>query len=131
MGYIGEPQATRDVITEDGWFKSGDIGYINHVSGWGWVCGYYIDECRKVFYISLEDLKVIHNYKHFNSSLLLSSLLLEIIVTATGENVAPVPIESAIKEQLPIISNAVLVGDQKSFLSCLLTFKVRKETTVT
>ena len=32
MGYIGDPQATSDVITEDGWLKSGDIGYINHVS---------------------------------------------------------------------------------------------------
>ena len=32
MGYIGEPQATHNTITEDGWLKSGDIGYISHVS---------------------------------------------------------------------------------------------------
>ena len=31
MGYIGEPKATSDTLTEDGWLKSGDIGYINHV----------------------------------------------------------------------------------------------------
>jgi len=38
--------------------------------------------------------------------------------------VAPVPIEGLIKQTLPIISNAVVVGDQQKFLSCLLTLRV-------
>lgn len=37
---------------------------------------------------------------------------------------APVPIEDAIKEQLPCVSNCMLVGDQRKFLSVLLTLKV-------
>lgn len=36
----------------------------------------------------------------------------------------PVPIEEAVKTELPIISNAVLIGDQRKFLSMLLTLKV-------
>ncbi|XP_060075847.1 long-chain-fatty-acid--CoA ligase ACSBG2-like [Ylistrum balloti] len=48
----------------------------------------------------------------------------EIIITAGGENVAPIPIENNVKEALPFVSNCMLIGDQKKFLSMFLTFKV-------
>ena len=47
----------------------------------------------------------------------------EILITAGGENVAPIPIEESIKKQLPCVANAMLIGDQKKFLSVLLTIK--------
>ncbi|XP_054661527.1 long-chain-fatty-acid--CoA ligase ACSBG2 isoform X2 [Grus americana] len=47
----------------------------------------------------------------------------ELIITAGGENVPPVPIEDAVKEAVPIISNAMLVGDKAKFLAMLLTLK--------
>eukprot|EP00076_Gallus_gallus_P030673 XP_015155300.1 long-chain-fatty-acid--CoA ligase ACSBG2 isoform X1 [Gallus gallus] len=47
----------------------------------------------------------------------------ELIITAGGENVPPVPIEDAVKEACPIISNAMLVGDKAKFLAMLLTLK--------
>ncbi|PIO27029.1 hypothetical protein AB205_0053470 [Aquarana catesbeiana] len=50
-------------------------------------------------------------------------LFTELIITAGGENIPPVPIEDAIKEQIPIISNAMVIGDKKKFLSMLLTLK--------
>lgn len=50
----------------------------------------------------------------------------EIIITAGGENIAPVPIEAQIKLELPVISNVVLIGDKRKFLSCLITIKVEK-----
>ena len=37
--------------------------------------------------------------------------LKEIIVTAGGENVSPIPIEVSIKEMCPIINHAVVIGD--------------------
>lgn len=49
----------------------------------------------------------------------------ELIILASGEKIAPLPIEDALKRELPIISNAVLIGEQQRFLCCLLTLKVR------
>ena len=48
----------------------------------------------------------------------------ELLITAGGENVAPVPVEDNIKAELPCIANAILIGDRQKFLSVFLTFKV-------
>ncbi|XP_040898803.1 long-chain-fatty-acid--CoA ligase ACSBG2-like [Toxotes jaculatrix] len=47
----------------------------------------------------------------------------ELIITAGGENIPPVPIEDALKAEVPIISNSMLIGDKLKFLSMLLTLK--------
>ena len=52
-------------------------------------------------------------------------MCVELLITAGAENVAPVPIEDAIKEQLPCVSNCMLIGDKRKFLSVLLTLKVK------
>ena len=45
----------------------------------------------------------------------------ELIITAGGENVAPVLIEQQIKKYAPEISQVIVIGDKKKFLSCLIT----------
>lgn len=47
----------------------------------------------------------------------------ELIITAGGENIAPVPIEDNVKEILHCVSNCMLIGDKRKFLSMLVTLK--------
>ena len=54
----------------------------------------------------------------------------ELIITAGGENIAPVPIEDRIKQELPFLSNVMLIGDKRKFISCLVTLKVMTSTVV-
>ena len=56
-------------------------------------------------------------------SVFISGRIKELLVTSGGENVAPVPIEEAIKRSLPALSNVVCVGDRKKYLSLMVTAK--------
>nr|XP_028569405.1 long-chain-fatty-acid--CoA ligase ACSBG2 isoform X2 [Podarcis muralis] len=55
--------------------------------------------------------------------LFITGRIKELIITAGGENIPPVPIEDAIKEAIPILSNVMLIGDKAKFLAMLMTLK--------
>ena len=55
--------------------------------------------------------------------LIITGRIKELIVTAGGENVAPIPIEEVLKDKCKIIANVVLIGDQRRYLSALITIK--------
>ncbi|XP_038194547.1 long-chain-fatty-acid--CoA ligase ACSBG2 [Arvicola amphibius] len=94
MGYLDREEATLEVLDEDGWLHSGDMGRT---------------DSQDFLYIT--------------------GRIKEMLITAAGENVAPIPIETLVKEKIPIISNAVLVGDKAKFLSLLLTLKCETDQT--
>ena len=47
----------------------------------------------------------------------------ELLITAGGENVAPVLIENEINTALPLFGHVVVIGDRRKYLSCILTMK--------
>lgn len=83
-GYYNLPEQTREVLTEDGWFATGDIGEIDEDG-----------------FLKITDRKK------------------ELIVTAGGKNVAPAPIENALKAG-KYISMAMCIGDKRKFISALI-----------
>jgi long-chain-fatty-acid--CoA ligase ACSBG len=48
----------------------------------------------------------------------------ELIITAGGENIPPVLIENEMKAQMVALSNVMVIGDQKKYLTMLLSLKV-------
>jgi len=52
----------------------------------------------------------------------------EIIVTAGGENVAPIPIEDNIKAEMKeILSNVMVVGDKRKHLAAIVTLRTQMD----
>eukprot|EP00919_Chromeraceae_sp_WS-2016_P075932 GHVR01179547.1.p1 GENE.GHVR01179547.1~~GHVR01179547.1.p1 ORF type:complete len:451 (+),score=114.06 GHVR01179547.1:104-1456(+) len=51
----------------------------------------------------------------------------EIIITTGGENVAPTMIEEVVKSCGTFISNAMVVGDARKFLTLLISFKTEED----
>src|SRR5207248_2067771 len=84
MGYLNQPEKTKDTIDAEGWLHTGDVGAVDED-------GYF---------------RIIDRMK-------------DIIITAGGKNVTPSEIENELKFS-PYISDAVVIGDKRSYLTCLI-----------
>ena len=86
-GYYKDEKSTKDVIDEEGWLHTGDVGKITE-----------------------------------KGSLIITDRKKDIIVTSGGKNVSPSEIENKIKAS-PFIKDALVVGDRRKFLSCLVAIE--------
>lgn len=84
-GYWRNPEATGDVLTPDGYFRTGDIG-------------------------SLDE----------QGFLTITGRTKELIITASGKNVAPALLEDRLRAH-PLVSQCIVVGDQRPFIGALVT----------
>jgi long-chain acyl-CoA synthetase len=89
-GYYQDPAATASVISEDGWFSTGDIATVDTEGYW------YITGRKK-----------------------------ELIVSSNGKKIYPARIEGLFKME-PLVSQVVLIGDKKPYMTALLTVNVQQ-----
>jgi long-chain-fatty-acid--CoA ligase ACSBG len=87
--------------------------------------GYYKDEKSTSEAIDSEGFLHTGDQGYFNSkgNLIITGRIKELIVTAGGENVAPLPIEEALKDACKCVSNVIVIGDDRKYLSALITLK--------
>lgn len=83
-GYWGNPQASAEVIDDEGWLHTGDVGYVDD-----------------------------------DGFLVITDRLKDIIVTIGGKNVSPAPIENILLAD-PLFEQAVLLGDNRPYLTLLI-----------
>ncbi|WP_298989661.1 long-chain fatty acid--CoA ligase [uncultured Pseudokineococcus sp.] len=83
--YLGNARATNEVLDDDGWFATGDLGSLD-------ADGY----------------------------LTITGRSKDILVTSSGKNVSPGPLEDSLRAH-PLVSQAVVVGDGRSSVGALVT----------
>lgn len=89
--YYKKPEATKEIFTEDGWFKTQDVGELHYVEKNGDRLGY---------------IKITDRIK-------------ELIITAGGKNISPQQIESLLGQEV-LISQFVCIGENRKFISALV-----------
>ncbi|HNX92083.1 MAG TPA: long-chain fatty acid--CoA ligase [Syntrophomonas sp.] len=89
--YYKNPEATKAIFTEDGWFKTQDVGELHYVEKNG----------DRIGYIKITDR------------------IKELIITAGGKNISPQQIESLLGQEV-FISQFVCIGENRKFISALV-----------
>lgn len=84
-GYWNDEAATKEVLDEDGWLHTGDLGTLDEE-------GY----------------------------LTVTGRIKDLLVTASGKNVAPEPLEEAVAAH-PLVGRCVVVGEGRPFVAALVT----------
>jgi long-chain-fatty-acid--CoA ligase ACSBG len=97
-GYMGMPDKTNETIDSDGWLHSGDVMTIDD------------DHDESI--------------PKPSGFVRITGRIKELIITAGGENIPPVLIEETLKEAMPALSNAMVIGDKRKFLIVLLCLQV-------
>ncbi len=64
-------------------------------------------------------------YLNHHKCLSITGRIKELIITAGGENVAPVLIENQINTFLPIFSHVVVIGDKRKYLTALTFMRLK------
>jgi len=90
-GYHKKEEATRECFTDDGWFRTQDVGEVTMEERYG----------DQMTYIRITDR------------------IKDLIITAGGKNISPQQIETMLGDEL-MVEQFVVVGEGKKFISALV-----------
>ena len=105
MGYMHMPEKTAESFTQDGYLISGDVVEFDNNDS--------------------EDPTV----PRPSGFMRITGRIKDIIITAGGENIPPILIEETMKDVMPALSNVVVVGDKRKYLTMLISLKVETDPT--
>ena len=97
MGYMYMPKETAETIDSEGYLHSGDVAEFDK-----------------------DDSEYCPPPSGFMK---ITGRIKDLIITAGGENVPPILIENEMKAAMVAISNCLVVGDKRKYLSMLITLK--------
>jgi long-chain-fatty-acid--CoA ligase ACSBG len=89
---------TAEVIDSDGYLRTGDIGKL----------------------VEIHDPNIDKTYQFLQ----INGRLKELLITSGGENISPTLIENEVKSMITVLSNCVVIGDKRNYLSMLISLKV-------
>jgi long-chain-fatty-acid--CoA ligase ACSBG len=101
MGYMYMPDKTAETIDDEGYLHSGDVAEFDN-----------------------------NNHPNIpapSGFMKITGRIKELIITAGGENIPPVLIEQDMKNVMPAISNCMVIGDRRKFLTILFTLMVESD----
>mmetsp|Transcript_19226 Transcript_19226/g.32535 ORF Transcript_19226/g.32535 Transcript_19226/m.32535 type:complete len:659 (-) Transcript_19226:536-2512(-) len=101
MGYMYMPDKTAETIDDDGYLHSGDVAEF--------------------------DSDVDKDLAGLGGFMKITGRIKELIITAGGENVPPVLIENEMKAAMVAVSNCMVIGDKRKFLTMLVSLKVNPD----
>ena len=97
MGYMYMPKETAETIDSRGFLHSGDVAEF--------------DACNK------EGMAAPSGFMR------ITGRIKELIITAGGENIPPVLIEQEMKGCMLAVSNVMVIGDRRKYLTMLIALK--------
>lgn len=101
MGYMFMEDKTNETFDKDGYLLSGDIAEFDDNDD--------------------------PNIPKPSGFMKITGRIKDLIITAGGENIPPSLIESEMKAAMNAVSNCVIIGDKRKFLSMLVSLKVKPD----
>ena len=101
MGYMHNVENSKSTIDDQGYLHSGDVAEFDS------------DEHPEV--------------PSPSGFMRITGRIKELIITAGGENIPPVLIENEMKAAMPSLSNVMVIGDKRKYLSMIVSLKVEAD----